>query len=141
MQTPIPSETQTPTQSLSEIWGGIIQIPEARWIVLGTLLLFALMIAIYVSFFFRDLALGSKQNETDNFLGDFRKMREEGQLDETEFSRLKSKIPDFKEAGWSNQENNNHHGKESNGEKQFLTLAEAQQMKQRETTENTDEEE
>lgn len=118
-----------------------MQIPEARWIVWGTLLLFVVMIGIYVSFFFRDLAIGGDNEDTAHLLSDFRKMREDGQLDETEYSRLKSKIPDFQNADWSNQRGNKIEGQGSDGEKRFLTLAEAQELKKNSAPGNNDEEE
>ena len=117
-----------------------MQIPEARWIVWGTLLLFVLMIAVYVSFFFRDLAIGNEKSDTTNLLTDFRKMREEGQLDENEYSRLKSRIPDFKNADWSSSESDID-GQETDSEKRFLTLAEAQELKKNASSQDSDEEE
>ena len=121
-----------------------MEIPEARWIVWGTLLLFVLMIAVYVSFFFRDLALGNDQNESADLLTDFRRMREDGQLDETEYSRLKSQLPDFKNSAASTGSvaaQLNSENEVAKEEKKFLTLAEAQALKQKEAQNNEDEEE
>ena len=48
-----------------------MQIPEARWIVFGTLLLFAMMLAWYVVSYFRNLAFGSDSDESTELLTGF----------------------------------------------------------------------
>ncbi len=112
-----------------------MQIPEARWIVLGTLLLFALMIAVYVSFYFRDLAVGESEDSSTELLTDFRRMRDEGYLDEDEYSRTKNQMRELGDATVAMPE--------KQAEKKYLTLAEAQQLKEQpssESEENSDQE-
>ena len=108
-----------------------MQIPEARFIVVGTLLLLAIMVGVYVAFFFRNLALGGNEGESADLLTDFRQMRDEGQLDENEFSRLKEVIPE-NQMGELGLNGNNGQPVETTkkSEKRFLTLAEAQRQKQ-----------
>ena len=109
-----------------------MQIPEARWIVFGTLTLFTVMIALYVSFYFRDLAFGKSDDDAD-LMTDFRQMRDEGHLGDEEFSKLKKVIPktgDLQTSGvhvGSKQKATSE--QEPEPEKKFLTLAEAQRLK------------
>ena len=103
-----------------------MQIPEARWIVVGTILLFVVSIAIYIAFFFRNLALGSGETEeASDLLSDFRQMRNDGQLNELEFSRLKEVMPE------TGLPSNNGSPEVAAGKpgKRFLTLEEAQRQK------------
>jgi len=55
------------------------------------IILCAILVAIYVAGFFRGNALG-KIDETSNHLDEFRKLRDEGMLDDEEFSQVKTSI-------------------------------------------------
>ncbi len=110
----------------------MIQIPEARWIIAGTILLFVVSISIYIAFFFRNLALGIGESEdSSELLSDFRQMRNEGQLNDLEFSRLKEVLPSNRtdETGLTENNGSQDVGAQKPGKK-FLTLAEAQRRKQ-----------
>ena len=126
-----------------------MQIPEARWIVFGTLLLFAMMLAWYVVSYFRNLAFGSDSDESTELLTGFRQMRDEGQLADDEFSRLKTAIPDNENGlNWKVTEKvtekvtkaeRNTAGEQVDQpapEKKYLTLAEAQELRLRKQAEN-----
>ncbi len=68
-----------------------MQIAEARWIVWITLLVISILVALYVVMFFRNLAIGKNEGSTD-YLSEFRKLKDEGKLDQEEFAKLKSAI-------------------------------------------------
>lgn len=123
-------------QSLNKFWQEMMQIPEARWIVLGTLLLFVLMIAIYVSFLFRDMALGKSDEGSTEILSDFRRMRDDGYLEEEEYTKLKSQMPEFKQAESQVQDKSEVSDALPVEEKKYLTLAEAQKLKEMNNSEN-----
>ncbi len=115
-------------QLLSEFWSDTLKIPEARWIFFGTILICAVLIAIYFSFFFRNLATGKKDRDPLELLTRFRELRDRGRLDETEYAKLKQAIhgsgnpihPDSDHRDVLDENQNN---------KTFLTLAEAESLK------------
>jgi hypothetical protein len=121
-----------------DAWNKLMEIPEAKWIVIGTLLLFIVLIGIYVVTFFRNLAIGGVE-EDDDILTGFRRMRDEGQLDDEEYSRLKQAIPNGDQTGSNVPTNTQPPGAEKS-EKRFMTLAEAQRQKQEQTEQNGSEE-
>ncbi len=86
------AQTTAMLESLSEFWNETMQIDEARWVVWLTLLLILVLIAIYVALYFRNLALGINDGSSED-LSMFRKLKDEGKLDEQEFSDLKAAIP------------------------------------------------
>ena len=121
---------------MPQLWNDILEIPEARWIVYGTLLIFAVLIAVYVSVFFRNLAIGENESDETDLLSDFRNLRDQGHLDPTEFDRLKNVIPDnarpeLMRGVVSGKENTNQEPVRENEAqtKKFMTLAEAESMK------------
>lgn len=116
-----------------------MQIPEARWIVFGTLILFSVMIALYVSFYFRDLAFGSKDAESDDLLTNFRQMRDDGHLGDEEFSQLKQVIPKSGDTEPATSQHKERVPEQPAKEKKFLTLAEAQQIKNQKSNQQTNE--
>jgi len=69
-----------------------MEIPEARWIIWLTLLVILVMVGTYVAMYFRGQAMGIVKEKSD-YLSDFRKLKDEGKLDEEEFGRLKQAIP------------------------------------------------
>ena len=80
-------------KSISDRWSQIMEIPEARWVVWISLLATAIIIAIYVAAYFRNLAFGKSDNASDH-LSEFRRLKEEGKLGDKEFAQLKSTIKD-----------------------------------------------
>lgn len=60
-------------------------------IILGTVLVSLLLVAFYVVSFFRGSALGTVE-EPVSHLDDFRRLREEGMLDEEEFKQVKTSL-------------------------------------------------
>lgn len=115
-----------------------MQIPEARWIVFGTLTLFTVMIALYVSSYFRNLAFGKTEDESTDLMTDFRQMRDEGHLGDEEYSKLKKVIPRTENITSSvgtqvrskqTVANENEIEQDPEPEKKYLTLAEAQRLK------------
>jgi len=79
-------------ESIGKFWEETMEIPEARWIVWLTILVILILVAIYVVMYFRGQATG-RGIETTDYLTEFEKLKEQGKLDEEEFSRLKSVIP------------------------------------------------
>ena len=69
-----------------------MEIREARWIVALSGLVICVAIAYYVVKLFRDMATG-KSLEPANYISEFQRLRDEGKLDEEEFSRLAKSIP------------------------------------------------
>lgn len=109
-------------------------IPEAQWIFLGTLLVFAILIAIYVSFYFRNLAIEKSDNTDADILSKFRELRDRGQLAEFEYSKLKRVMPvdgSFRSLpiGLGSDGLGSDVIRSGNPDKTFLTLAEAESRK------------
>ena len=73
-----------------------MEIPEARWIVWITVLATAIVVAIYVAVYFRNLAFGKSESASDH-LSEFRRLKEEGKLGDKEYAQLKSTIKDHGE--------------------------------------------
>jgi len=109
-------------------WNDILEIPEARWIVFGTLLLFAVLIAVYVALLFRNMADGRDENDELDLLSEFRNIRDQGRLDDDEYERLKKVVPEHAKhellRGGEKDE-----GKHIVEKRKFLTLAEAEKLK------------
>ena len=78
--------------SIAKFWQETMEIPEARWIIWITLLVIFVLVGAYVAMYFRGQAKGGSQESTD-YLSDFRKLKDEGKLDDEEFGRLKQAIP------------------------------------------------
>lgn len=112
-------------------WSEVTQIPEARWIIFGTLLLFLVLIAIYVSTYFRNLAIGGSESEDLDLLSEFRNLRDQGHLDNDEYNRLKTVVPENAKhellRGTGTDEQRQEIDKPE--KKKFLTLAEAESLK------------
>ena len=120
-------------QSLNDFWNDTLQIPEARWIVFGTILVFAVLVAGYVSLFFRNLAVGKTEESELDILSEFRNLRDTGHLDESEYSKLKDVIPENKKPEilrTSVGQSESNPDAMGNSKKKFLTLAEAESKKQ-----------
>ena len=69
-----------------------MEIPEARWILALAGLIICVATAYYVIKLFRDMAMGHREDPT-NYMTEFQKMRDEGKLDDEEYSRLARSIP------------------------------------------------
>lgn len=79
-------------ESLKKYWSDLMEIPEARWIVLITGLVVCVCVGYYIVKLFRDMALGGNSDPT-SYITDFQKLRDEGKLDDEEYARLKQSIP------------------------------------------------
>ena len=79
-------------ESLREWWSGVVSIPGATWIIYPSLLIVLILIAYYVLHAIRNLAIGGSV-ATDDHLGSFRKMRDEGMLDSEEYKKLAGLVP------------------------------------------------
>jgi len=77
---------------IKKLWTETMQIPEARWIAIVAGLVILVAIAYYVLKSLREMAIGGESPPTD-FIGGFQKLRDEGKLDDDEFSRLAHSIP------------------------------------------------
>ena len=78
--------------AIKKFWSETMEIPEARWIVAVSGLVVCVAVAYYVVKLFRDMATG-KSSEPADYISEFQKLRDEGKLDEEEFSRLAKSIP------------------------------------------------
>lgn len=116
-------------RTVGDFWTEMMGIPESRWIVFGTLLICATLVAIYVSAYFRNLALGKNDDNDADILSGFRKLRDNGQLEEAEYSKLKRAIPVDGNSGSSAVGQPRSVTQPTNPEKPFLTLAEAESKK------------
>ena len=81
-----------------------MEIPEARWIVWGSILVVLILVAFYCAKKFRDMATGAGYGSTD-LLPDADKLRLEGKLDESEYKKIKSTIAE-QQKQFVNKENN-----------------------------------
>lgn len=79
-------------EEIKKFWSELMEIPEARWIVAITGLVMGLAIGYYFVKQFRDMALGRVEDPA-SYITDFQKLRNEGKLDEEEYSRLAKAIP------------------------------------------------
>ena len=91
-----------------------MEIPEARWVVWGTILVIAVVVAVYFAKLFRDMATGERAITNGNILSDFEQLRDQGRIDEEEFKRLKTTIRE--QQATKNNENNENN--ESNVKKE-----------------------
>ena len=72
-------------EAIRNTWNETMEIPEARWIVWFTILLIAIIIAVYVAKIFRDMAVGENVTTGDLF-SDFDRLRNEGKLERRRIS-------------------------------------------------------
>lgn len=80
-------------EELKQFWNETMEIPEARWIVAIAGLVICLCVAYYFVKLFRDMALGTNDSDPTSFISEFQKLRDEGQLDEEEYAKVKKTIP------------------------------------------------
>ncbi len=67
-------------------------IPGAKWIIYPSLLLVLVLVAWYVLQLFRNMAIGGDPG-SDDHLGSFRKMRDEGMIAPEEYKKLAGLVP------------------------------------------------
>ena len=79
-------------ESIKKFWSETMEIPEARWIVILSGLVICFAVAFFVVKMFRDMATG-KTVEPSSYISDFQRLRDEGKLDDEEYSRLAKSIP------------------------------------------------
>lgn len=66
-------------------------IPGAKWIIFPCLLLVLLLVAYYVLQLVRNMAIG--RSGSDDHLGSFRKMRDDGMIAPEEYKKLAGLVP------------------------------------------------
>ena len=79
-------------ESLKKYWYELMEIPEAKWIVLVAGLAICVCAGFYIVKLFRDMAMGSGTNPVSH-ITDFQKLRDEGKLNDEEYAALKQSIP------------------------------------------------
>ena len=70
-------------ESLKKYWSELMEIPEAKWIVLIAGLAIVVCSGFYIVKLFRDMALGGSSDPT-SYITDFQKLRDEGKLNDEE---------------------------------------------------------
>lgn len=80
-------------QSLLEWWNGVMAIEGARWIIYPALLAVLVLLAYYTLNLVRNLAVGQSTSGEFDYLGEFRRMRDEGHLDQNEYKKLTGLVP------------------------------------------------
>jgi hypothetical protein len=79
-------------EELKKFWSETMEIPEARWIVALAGLVICAATAYYVVKLFRDMAIGHREDPA-SYITEFQRLRDEGKLDDEEYSRLAKSIP------------------------------------------------
>lgn len=75
-----------------QLWVEALDDPIGKWIIWLTLLLILIVIAVYITKWFRDLAVGGS-NEGLGQWSEFERLFAEGKLSQWEYRRLKSTVP------------------------------------------------
>ena len=78
--------------SIKELWNDTMTIPEARWVIWVTILVILLVVAIFFAKMFRDMAFGGGGEPSARMLSDFEELRDQGKIDDEEFTKLKQTI-------------------------------------------------
>jgi len=74
---------------IKKIWAGASDIPGANWIIGIAGLIISILVAYYFVKLFRDMAMGGgTPEEPTDILNEFRRLRDQGTLDDEEFERL-----------------------------------------------------
>lgn len=79
-------------QGLKDWWNGVLAIEGAEWIIYPSILIVLVLIAYYVVQAFRNLAIGGSAGSED-YLGTFRKMRDEGMIAPEEYKKVATLVP------------------------------------------------
>jgi len=79
--------------AIKKYWAESMEIQEVRWIIGLAGLAILICVGYYCVKIFRDMIFGGISQDPSAFLTDFQKMRDEGKLDDEEFSQLKKTIP------------------------------------------------
>ena len=69
-----------------------MDIPGAKWIIYPSLLIVLVLVSYYVLQLFRNMALGGTADSED-YLGSFRKMRDEGMIAPDEYKKVAGLVP------------------------------------------------
>ena len=96
IQAPLPTNSDAPAAqpgSLNEYWQSIMNIPGASWIIWTSLLVILILVAVYVVGLVRNLAIGGSDVDETDHLSEFRKLRDQGMIDEEEYKRLTAVVP------------------------------------------------
>ena len=94
-------------ESLKKFWNDTLEIPEARWMVWGSILLVLTLFAVYFAKMFRDMAVGSGGSSSE-ILPDLDKLHTEGKLDETEYKKLRSTLAEQRNQIVKHETKDNH---------------------------------
>ncbi|QEG24416.1 hypothetical protein [Mariniblastus fucicola] len=78
-------------ESLRDWWNGVLQIEGATWIIYPSILVALILVAYYVIQAVRNMAIGG--TGTEDHLGTFRKMRDEGVIGADEYKKVAGLVP------------------------------------------------
>jgi len=84
--------------SVDSMWNQLMTMPEARWIIWITCLAISILVAVYVVTLFRNMAIGTTEISEDPLM-EFRRLRDEGKMDDKEFASVKSVMLENKSDG------------------------------------------
>lgn len=79
-------------QGLKDWWNGVLAIEGAEWIIYPSVLIVLVLFAYYVVQAFRNMAIGGSA-ASDDHLGTFRKMRDEGMIAPEEYTKVAGLVP------------------------------------------------
>ncbi len=77
--------------SVAEVWNDLMEIREARWVVWITILVIAILVAVYVAKGFRDMAFGGGSSD-DEPLSDVEKLKQSGFILDEEYDAMKNNV-------------------------------------------------
>lgn len=77
---------------MAEWWNSVLEIEGARWVIYPSALIGLVLVAYYVLQLLRNLAIGASDADSD-YLGSFRKMRDEGMIAPEEYKKLAELVP------------------------------------------------
>lgn len=78
-------------QGLKDWWNSVLEIQGSEWIIYPSVLIVLLLVAYYAVQTFRNMAIGSVASE--DHLGTFRKMRDEGMIAPEEYKKVAGLVP------------------------------------------------
>ena len=79
-------------QGLKDWWNGVLAIEGAEWIIYPSVLIVLVLTAYYVVQAFRNMAIGGSGG-TEDHLGTFRRMRDEGMIAPDEYKKVAGLVP------------------------------------------------
>jgi len=79
-------------QGLKNWWNSVLAIEGAEWIIYPSVLIVLVLTAYYVVQAFRNMAIGGSAG-TEDHLGKFRRMRDEGMIAPEEYKKVAGLVP------------------------------------------------